>query len=176
MTLKEEREKKVKILQKNLKNIRKIAGWSMQQLADQIGVTKQTVNNWENENNPTPMNFTQYIAIRAVIDCEVKENKNELLGEVVTLLLDTSDGLNEEEYKKLKKQLDIFFAASGGLTLKCFLDTVGPTLATLKASGVALPILGAAGTAALGPLGIIGGAAALTSGWWLKELLKKKKK
>ena len=74
--------------------------------------------------------------------------------------------------KKLKKQLDIFFATSGGLTLKCFLDTVGPTLATLNASGVAPTILGAVGTAALGPLGIIGGAAALTSGWWLKELLK----
>lgn len=176
MTLKEEREKKVKRLQRNLKNIRKIAGWSMQQLADQIGVSKQTVSNWENENNPTPMNFTQYIAIRAVIDCEVKENKNELLGEVVTLLLDTSEGLNEEEYKKLKKQLDIFFATSGGLTLGYFLETVGPTLGALKVSGVTSTILGAAATASLGPLGIIGGAAAITSGLWLKELLKKKKK
>ena len=178
MISKEEREKKIKLLQQNLSVIRKIAGWTMQQLADEIGVTKQTVSNWEKE-PPTPMNFTQYIAIRAVLDCEIKENKNEVLGEVVAILLDSEDEIDEKTYQKIKEKISTVAASAGGLTgamlTAHYLSIVGPTLETLGTTGTALSVLGAAGTAALGPIGLIGGAAAVTSGLWLKKILKKKR-
>lgn len=54
-----------------LSSIRKIAGWTAATLGDKIGVTKQTISNLENQKSP--MTFTQYIAIRAVLDAEVEK-------------------------------------------------------------------------------------------------------
>ena len=183
MISKEEQKKKVELLQENLTSIRKIAGWSMQQLADEIGVSKQTVSNWEKDDDATPMNFTQYIAIRAVLDSEIVDGKNKVLGEVVAILLDSKDEVDEETYQKNRDKIKMFVATSGGLTgaalTAYFYTTViqglGVATAT-SATGVATSVLGAAAGITLGPLGaLVGGAAALTSGLWLNKMRKKKK-
>ena len=96
-----EREIQVKRLQNNLSAIRKIAGWTSEVLGDKIGVTKQTISNLENKK--TQMNFTQYIAIRSVLDYEISNNKeNEVLPKVVALLLDCEDELDESDYSKVQ--------------------------------------------------------------------------
>ena len=83
-------QKHIRRLQDNLASIRKIAGWTAEQLGEKIGVTKQTISNLEN--NKSPMNLTQYIAIRSVLDHEIQSNpENTVLPEVVAILLDNDD-------------------------------------------------------------------------------------
>ena len=90
------KQKQIKRLQDNLSSIRKIAGWTAEQLGEKIGVTKQTISNLEN--NKSPMNLTQYIAIRSVLDHEIQSNpENTVLPEVITILLDKDD-IDENKY------------------------------------------------------------------------------
>lgn len=103
-------------LQKNLSSIRKIAGWTAEQLGEKIGVTKQTISNLENEK--TPMTLTQYIAIRTIIDYEIQSNEeNEILPKVVEVLLDKEDEYSAEEYDQISKNINtIASTAAGGTT------------------------------------------------------------
>lgn len=160
-----DREKQISLLQQNLSSIRKIAGWTSEELGDKIGVTKQTISNLEN--NKTPMNFTQYIAIRAILDCEIEENEeNELLPKVVDVLLEHSDKMEEENYKKVQEGITaIAAAASGGLAES--------TLMTMFSSLV-LPTLSAVGLSLINPIGtIVGAATGVIGSKWLKKLLRK---
>ena len=111
-----ERETQIKKLQQNLTPIRKIAGWTAEVLGDKIGVTKQTISNLEN--NKTPMSFTQYIAIRSVLDYEIANNEeNEVLPKVVALLLDCEDELDEADYSKVQDVVGTVAAtAAGGMS------------------------------------------------------------
>ena len=96
------KQKQIQCLQDNLSSIRKIAGWTAEELGEQIGVTKQTISNLENKK--TPMTLTQYIAIRSVIDYEIATNKeNTILPQVVTILLDNYEALADEDYDKVKE-------------------------------------------------------------------------
>lgn len=90
-------QKDIDILADNLLLIRKAAKWSAQQLGDLVGLSKVTISNIENKK--CEMTQIQYIAIRAVIDYEIKENKNEKLETVLNLIYNT-DGMSEEERKK----------------------------------------------------------------------------
>lgn len=162
-----ERDRKIFLLQQNLSSIRKIAGWTTEQLGEKIGVSKQTISNLEN--NKTPMSFTQYIAIRAVLDCEIEENKeNEILGKVVEILLDHGDEFDKDNYKKIKDGIDtVAAAASSGMATA--------TLAGILA-GLVDSTLAAVGIGLLWPVGLLGKAVAgVTSGLWLKKILKDNK-
>lgn len=112
---KDERQLQINRLQQNLSSIRKIAGWSAETLGNKIGVTKQTISNLENKK--TPMTFTQYIAIRAVLDAEIETNKdNEALPKVISILLDSVDSIDDNEYKEVQKSVETVAAtASGGV-------------------------------------------------------------
>ena len=111
----EQRQKQINRLQKNLSSIRKIAGWTAEVLGNKIGVTKQTISNLENKK--TPMNFTQYIAIRSVLDAEIEQNKeNKVLTQVIAILLDSGDELDNDEYEEIQKSVETVSAvASGGI-------------------------------------------------------------
>ena len=111
----EQRQKQINRLQKNLSSIRKIAGWTAEVLGNKIGVTKQTISNLENKK--TPMNFTQYIAIRSVLDAEIVQNKeNKVLPQVIAILLDSGDELDNDEYEEIQKSVETVSAvASGGI-------------------------------------------------------------
>jgi len=149
-----EREIQVKRLQNNLSAIRKIAGWTAEVLGDKIGVTKQTISNLENKK--TPMNFTQYIAIRSVLDYEISNNKeNEVLPKVVALLLDCEDELDESDYSKVQEVVGTVAATAAGGTSTDKLDTVFDVL--MKSLPFVVPIIGT----------IIG-----TSANWSKKLFK----
>jgi len=134
-----ERELQIKRLQQNLAPIRKIAGWTAEVLGDKIGVTKQTISNLEN--NKTLMNFTQYIAIRSVLDYEIENNKeNEVLPKVVALLLDSGDELDDDSYSKVQDIADTVAASAVGGKSTAKLDSVFELLtASLP---FVLPIIG----------------------------------
>lgn len=90
-------------LQTNLATIRKAAGWTAADLGELIGVTKQTISNLEN--NRTPMTKTQYIAIRAILDHELRDNPdNESLAQVINILLD-EENLSEEDCIKVQSTI-----------------------------------------------------------------------
>lgn len=99
-------EHEIEKLTQSLPSIRKIAGWSSEELGELIGVTKQTISNIETRKSK--MSKTQYIAIRTIIDYEIAEHpENELLANVVYILLDSDDTKeNEEKAKATIEMLD----------------------------------------------------------------------
>lgn len=98
-------------LQTHLLSIRKIAGWTAQELGQKIGVTKQTISNLEN--HKTDMTLTQYIAIRTVLDYEIANNsENTVLPQVVHLLLDTD--IPEEMHPQVNHAVSALSAAAAG--------------------------------------------------------------
>lgn len=111
-----ERQSQINKLQENLASIRKIAGWTSEILGTKIGVTKQTISNLENRK--TTMNFTQYIAIRSIIDAEIENNKDStILRDVVKILLDSENELDEEKYEEVQKSVEkVAATAAGGIT------------------------------------------------------------
>lgn len=75
----------IQIMQDNLCDLRKIAGWTAETLAGKLGITKQTISNLENQK--VRLSRIQYIAIRAVFECEVAANsKNTTLRKVMCVL------------------------------------------------------------------------------------------
>ena len=90
-------------LQDNLSTLRKICGWTTQQLGDKIGVTKQTISNLEN--GKTTMSKLQYMGLRLVFQDEVEVSSSEnakLLKLAMDKLLDaelSSEEMDEYESK-----------------------------------------------------------------------------
>ena len=71
-------------MQDNLLLIRRTIGWTAAEFGDQIGVTRQTINNIESGRNK--LTKTQYIAMRSVIDAELVKHPEET--QMVKTLLD----------------------------------------------------------------------------------------
>lgn len=145
-------EKDIERLQDNLYVIRRMAGWTAEDLGDRIGVTKQTIRNLEKRNNNAKMSKTQYIAIRAVLDYEVKNNPdNPALAKVIEVLLDTEE-MPEEDYEQVREAATFASnSVAGGMNN----ETVSTMLGKLLADTPAIS------------MGII------SSGVWLARLLKK---
>lgn len=154
-------EQQIKRLQVNLLSIRKIAGWTAQDLGDRIGVTKQTISNLET--GKARLTQTQYIAIRAVLDYEIQTNKeNTVLPQVIDILLnnENEEGFDEEKESQITSAVETVAAtAAGGIA--------GAQLAAV-AGAVLLPLAE--------PVGIVGGAILGASLGWLNPFMKKRKK
>lgn len=157
MNEKEKKQKQLQLLQQNLCSIRKIAGWTSEQLGEKIGVTKQTISNLENFK--TPMSLTQYIAIRSILDYEIESNpENTVLPKVIDILVDKGAELEEENYSEIKETVDTVAAsASSGKTGEALAKTY---MSLLAATGVILV-----------QSGIIEKTFAGTASW-LKKILK----
>jgi transcriptional regulator with XRE-family HTH domain len=128
------KKEQIDILQKHLSSIRKIAGWTLEELGEKIGVTKQTISNLENDK--TKMTLTQYLAIMTILDYEIKDNKdNIVLSHVVEILLNRNEEFSDEEFKEISKNVETIAAtASGGIK--------GDTLISLAENLLAGPIVG----------------------------------
>lgn len=87
-------------LQKNLPIIRNLAGWTAEDLGNNIGVTRQTITNLEKSESLT-MTKTQYIAIRSVLDYEIAHSKNTTLQDAISVLVDADD-LTVEQAQKVQ--------------------------------------------------------------------------
>ena len=72
--------------QENLGALRKVAGWTTQQLANELGVARQTISNLET--GRSPMTKLQYLALRTVFSAEIAECGNRELAKIKTLVDD----------------------------------------------------------------------------------------
>ena len=106
-------------LQNNLFALRRIAGWTMEELGDRIGVTKQTISNLENPNKKSTMTLTQYLAIRSVLDYEAaqrleKDNTDILLLLAIRKVLD--EDLDEDALAEAEDDVALVASAVAGGT------------------------------------------------------------
>lgn len=118
-------------LQDNLSTIRKLGGWTTQELGEKIGVTKQTISNLENKKST--MTKLQYIGLRSILDREANsdaENSN-LLKKSMEILLDAE--LTQEEQQEYEEKIKLAAAAiAGGATIETVTKSVGIEKGTLK--------------------------------------------
>ena len=77
---------RVKLLQRNLANIRVIAGLNVSLIANLLGVTKQAISNWELMK--TEMSYSQYLAVCMLLIESLKNNPNNIvLQKVVEMII-----------------------------------------------------------------------------------------
>lgn len=104
-------------LQENLFALRRIAGWTMEELGKKIGVTKQTISNLESSNKKAYMTLTQYLAIRSVLDYEAAarlqaDPNDTLLALAIQKVLD--EDLDGDERKTAEGDVALVAAAVAG--------------------------------------------------------------
>lgn len=118
-------------LQLNLKLIRKVCGWTSAELSKLIGITRPTLSKMENSKDCL-ITKTQYIAIRKLIDYEITENNNELLGTIMRVCVD-NDNVTTNEKKRIEDYVKK--AKKGGIDNSTIAigvaGIVGATLAAL---------------------------------------------
>lgn len=122
----------IQIMQDNLCDLRKIAGWTAETLAGKLGITKQTISNLENQK--VKLSRIQYIAIRAIFECETASNPNNTT---------------------LRKVMGVLFQAMPPVyaTRRDDVRTAMLSIASIAAAGLAGMQLHASATTLLAPLG-----------------------
>ena len=96
-------ETKIARLQRYLSALRKIAGWSAEDLGNLLGVTRQTIVNLENAS--VKMSKLQYIAIRPVLDAEAQDSHNQTLQQAISVFID-NDGISKEDRDNLRDEVN----------------------------------------------------------------------
>jgi len=181
------READQKRLQANLFTLRTFAGWSTQDLANRLGVTRQSINNLENEKNN--LSYTQYLAIRLIFDQEAEVSGNEDFKKLIYELLD-KPFKNEEEQQKVMmgyKLLANEFALNSksgiikNTMLPAFLGSVvGAAILPLPAVGTvlgtAVPVVATAAAPVAVPVAAAAAAAVAATAIVNKKTETKKKK
>ena len=124
--------RKIRKLQKNLYVLRRMVGWTAEDLASQLGVSRQTVSAIE-KNEGVEMTRLQYIAIRAIFDYEIKENQNDALANAIELMVDRED-ISDAQQKEIDNEVDKIMKSTNrkagnaailaGMTALC--STAGP--------------------------------------------------
>ena len=94
-------EELINRLQTHLSTIRKAAGWSGERLANELGITNQTVSSLET--GKTRMTKMHYLAIRAVFNNEIAVSGNEDLAKIIQLFVDQPVA---RELERLQKDLE----------------------------------------------------------------------
>ena len=166
-------------LQHNLSALRRIAGWTMEQLGGKIGVTKQTISNLESSNKKSCMTLTQYLAIRSVLDYEaaarIQENQNDtLLALAIKKVLD--DELDEEEMKTAEGDVALIATAVAGKTPDdIVIELANEKLGSKKANKLAAVLVAATLGLNIAPgfVGLIASPLILGTGMfgWMGKLL-----
>ncbi len=86
---------------RDLSTIRNLAGWSAARLAELLGVTRATIVTIEN--TEYKMTVIQYLAIRKLLDEEIKDSSNHKLGAAIEILIDRED-VSESDKCKLRDE------------------------------------------------------------------------
>lgn len=141
-------------MQDNLLLIRRAIGWTAAEFGDQIGVTRQTINNIESGRNK--LTKTQYIAMRSVIDAEIVKHpeETEMVKTLLDMLVDHPENYSKADYNKLLEKANLMSPAilAGTATRETVskewmktAGTVGAVVAGVMAVPFAgVPIVGAA--------------------------------
>ncbi len=138
----------MQIMQDNLSDLRKIAGWTAEVLAKKLGITKQTISNIENQK--VKISTIQYIAIRAVFECELASNPtNTTLRKVMEVLFQATPpvySLRKEDIRAAMISIASISAAGlSGLQLHssatALLAPLGSAAAQMDSSHIGEPSL-----------------------------------
>ena len=157
-------EREIAELQNNLEMLRKLFGWTAEQLGNRLGVTKQTILNLEH--GKPVMSKIQYIAIRSVMETEAMrregEEKENLL-KVLSLVFNEDKSITEEQREKAldaAKVVSTATAAGAGVT------AMGVLTGSLTALGIGAVAVNPAIVAVAGTVGV---------GGWVAGMLNKTK-
>lgn len=106
----------IQIMQDNLCELRKIAGWTAETLGGKLGITKQTISNLENQK--VKLSRVQYIAIRSVFECEVAMSRdNTTLRKVMGVLFTAMPPVYQDRKDEIRTaMISIASIASAGIT------------------------------------------------------------
>jgi len=156
----------VLLLQENLEMLRKLFGWSAEQLGNRLDVTKQTILNLEH--GVQKMSRIQYIAIRAVLETEAnmrsEEEKQNLLT-VMRIVLNEDSSISDEQRINVLNTAKVISSATTSAKDK---DIARKTLSSaLLGIGIAVGAIAA-------PLSGVVVAGSLAG--WLSTLVKKTSK
>ena len=168
-----EQEIELKRFQNNLPTIRKLYGWTIEELATKIGVTKQTISNIENRK--TELTRIQYIAIRAVFETEASTRppeERDFLVNIISKLIDCDNPNNTAEKEKTESNAKLIASAiAGGVGLSAAIAAIGllTPAAPITASFIA-------GSAVVGGANTLAGGAVGGAVGWMNTLLKKENK
>ena len=131
------RVQRIEELQTNMQTLRRLAGWTVEELGNRIGVTKQTISNLESRK--TRMSFPQYIALRAAFENEVQNGGNMMLHEAIRLLLDEKGKLTDSEYGNIKSGIEAVAAAVNGGAERKKLEQLFPQILGNADIGIIAP-------------------------------------
>lgn len=94
-------------MQDNLLLIRRTVGWTAEEFGDQIGVTRQTINNIESGRNK--LTKTQYIVMKSVIEAEMVKHpdETEMLRSLLDMLVDHPEKYTEDKYSALLEKANM---------------------------------------------------------------------
>ena len=154
-------------MQDNLLLIRRTVGWTAEEFGNQIGVTRQTINNIESGRNK--LTKTQYIAMRSVIDAELVKHPEEtqMVKTLLDLLVDHPENYSRTDYNELLEKANLMSpsilagTATRETVSKEWMKAAG-AIAAVVASTVAVPLAGTP---------IVGTAV----GEWLAKAVRSKK-
>ena len=109
-------EREIAELQDNLEMLRKLFGWTAEQLGNRLGVTKQTILNLEH--GKPVMSKIQYIAIRSVMEAEAMSREGEErenLLKVLRLVFNEDKTVTEEQRAKALDAAKVISTATAAL-------------------------------------------------------------
>lgn len=135
-------EELINRLQTHLSTIRKAAGWSGERLANELGITKQTVSSLET--GKTQMTKMHYLAIRAVFNNEIAVSGNEDLAKIIQLFVDQPMAPKLEKLQKdLEKEKEEAEKAKREVIVKqsAIVGATALTAALVPASSALIPAL-----------------------------------
>lgn len=162
----------IKRMQENLLLIRRTIGWTAEEFGEQIGVTRQTINNIENGRNK--LTKTQYIAMRSVIEAEMakKPEETEMLRVLLDMLVDYPEKYSKDEYNELFEKANLLSPSilAGTATR----NTVSKEwMKTASTVGAVCAVIASAAVVPLAGSPLIAGA---VSGWLAKAIKSTSKK
>ncbi len=162
-------EKQIIDLQDNLELLRKLYGWTAEQLGDRLGISKQSVLNLEKgpENGGVKMTMIQYIAIRAVFEAELENRKDEEkknLQTILGLILNDDSKVDPEDKERILDSAKVVSNSMMTGDKSAAVKTMSVLLASVASAAIVTPVVGGA-VAAVGTLAA-----------WTSSMLKNKKK
>ena len=129
-------DQKIKLLHENLRTLRILAGWSADELARMLNVSRQTIVNLEN-NHSSGMTTVQYLAIRSLFEAVICSNKNYILAKAIEILVDSDDKDYSNDFKENIRNI-----------VKEKAESVGRRAGSLVAGSAASAVLGTVFTGA----------------------------
>ena len=95
---------RIKLLQRNLSNIRVIAGINASSIANVLGLTKQAISNWELMK--TEMSYSQYLAVCMLLIESLKNNPNNIvLQKVAEIIIVNAERIQVSEIAAIENIL-----------------------------------------------------------------------